>query len=69
MHQLAHRGGGGRGTLIYSYIGRLWGGSTNSEFQYIYSFLEGGEFRIFFLLGYENFVDIFRGYSQILTIF
>ena len=59
--------GGGGGTLIFSYIRRLWPflGVQNFEFQYFGGFSKkknwGGG-------GYENFMDIFMGSSQNWTI-
>ena len=58
-------GGGGGGTLIFSYIRRLepffW--FQNFEFQYFLGFSE----KIIFF-GHEYFVDIFGGSSQNWTI-
>ena len=59
-------GGGGGGTLIFSYIRRLgpffW--VQNFEFQYFF----GGFQKNKYFFGYENFVDIFLGSSQNWTI-
>ena len=52
----------GWGTLIFSHIRRLglfWG-VHNSEFQYFWGFQKNEYF-----FGYEDFVDIFLGSSQI----
>ena len=52
------RGGGGGGTLIFSHIRRLglffW--VQNSEFQYFLGFQKNE-----YIMGYEDFVDIFFG--------
>ena len=55
------RGGGGGGTLMFSYIRRLGPcfGVQNFEFQYFW-----GVSGIFFL-EYEDFVDLFGGHHKI----
>ena len=64
VRQMARNpGGGGGGTLMFTYIRRLgpFFGVQNFEFQYFWGFSE--KFGYFFLGGggggYEDFVDIF----------
>ena len=59
-------GGGGGGILIVSYIHKLesFFGVQNLEFQYF----RGVPENIYIFWGYEDFVDIFWGSSQIWTI-
>ena len=60
------RGGGGGGTLIFSYIRRLgpFFGGQIFEFQYFLGF-QKNEYHF----GYEKFLDIFLGSSQNWTSF
>ena len=58
--------GGGGGTLIFSYIRRLGSLSWVQNFKFQYSF---GFQKNKYFFRYEDFMDIFWGSSQNLTIF
>ena len=62
----AYQSQGGWGTLIFSYIRRLWSffGVQDFKFQYFWGFQKNK-----YSFGYEDFVDIFGGSSQNWTIF
>ena len=62
---LATQGGGGGGTLIFTYIRRLGSffGVQNFEFQYFF-WGGGGVQKNKYFLGYEDCVDIFGGHHS-----